>query len=118
MVNIILGYIWHYLLIIWPYFTVIGFFSLVNISMFYLGRWAEHRKWRREIKNGNRLGELAQEQLRQRDDRNKELTRTLEDQIEKYRRLGLKHRRVIGLSQEILNVVVSENNEILRGERE
>ncbi len=111
MVDIILGYIWHYLLIIWPYFAVIGFFSLVNIAIFHAGRWVEHRKWRREIKNGNRLGELAQEQLKKRDDRIRQLAKALENQIEKYRRLGVKHRRMIGLSQEMLNVAVSEETE-------
>ncbi len=111
MLQIILGYIWHYLVWAWPYFTVIGSLALVNIAIFHAGRWVEHRKWRREIKNGNRLGELAQEQLKKRDVRNKELTKTLEDQIEKYRRLGVKHRRMIGLSQEMLNVAVSKESE-------
>ncbi len=111
MGQIVLGYIWHYLVIVWPYFAVIGFFSLVNIAIFHAGRWVEHRKWRREIMNGNRLDELAQEQLKKRDDRNKELTRTLEDQIEKYRRLDLKHWRMIGLSQEMINVALSEEKE-------
>ncbi len=111
MVNIILGYIWHYLVWAWPYFAVIASLAPVNIGMFYLGRWVEHRKWRRDIMNGNRLGELAQEQLKKRDARNKELTRTIEDEIKKYRRLDLKHRRMIGLSQEIINVALSEEKE-------
>ncbi len=110
MANIILGYIYHYLQAVWPYFAVIAFFSLINIAMFYIGRLVERRQWRREIKNGNRLGELAQEQLKKRDARNRQLTKTLEDQIEKYRRLGVKHRRMIGLSQEMLNVAVSEES--------
>ena len=114
MLNIILGYIWHYLQTIWPYFVVIGFFSLVNISIFYLGRWVEHRKWRRDIMNGKRLGELAQEQLKKRDARNKQLTMALkyrEDQIE---RVGAKHRQLLGLAQEMINVAVSEESETLR----
>ena len=108
MLNIILGYIWHYLLIIWPYFAVIGFFSLVNIAIFHAGRWVEHRKWRREIKNGNRLGELAQQQLEERDDRIKYLVEEIkkdEDQIE---RMDAKHRWLLGLAQEMINVAVSE----------
>ena len=114
MLNIILGHIYHYLVIVWPYFAVIGFFSLVNIAIFHAGRWVERRQWRREIKNGNRLGELAQEQLKKRDARNRQLTLALkyrEDQIE---RVGAKHRQMIGLSQEILNVAISEDMETLR----
>ncbi len=114
MVNIILGYIWHYLVWAWPYFAVIASLALVNISMFYLGRLVERRQWQREIKNGNRLGELAQEQLKKRDARIRQLTSALkfrEDQIE---RVGAKHRRMIGLSQEMLNVAISEDTEPLR----
>ncbi len=114
MLNIILGHIYHYLVIVWPYFAVIGFFSLVNIAIFHAGRWVEHRKWRREIKNGNRLGELAQEQLKKRDARNRQLTGVIkyrEDQIE---RVGAKHRQLLGLAQEMINVVVSEESETLR----
>ena len=114
MLDIILGYIWHYLLIIWPYFAVIGFFSLVNISIFHAGRWVEHRKWRREIKNGNRLGELAQEQLKKRDARIRQLTGVIkyrEDQIE---RVGAKHRWLFSLAQEMINVAISEDSETLQ----
>ena len=114
MVDIILGYIYHYLQAVWPYFAVIGFFSLVNIAIFHAGRWVEHRKWRREIKNGNRLGELAQEQLKKRDARIRQLTGVIkyrEDQIE---RVGAKHRQLLGLAQEMINVAVSEESETLR----
>ncbi len=114
MFNIILGYIWHYLVWAWPYFAVIGSLALVNISMFYLGRWVEHRKWRRDIMNGNRLDELAREQLKKRDDRNKELVSALkyrEDQIE---RMGTNHRRILGLAQAMINVAVSEDSETLQ----
>ncbi len=114
MVNIILSYIWHYLVWAWPYFAVIASLALVNIGMFCLGRWVEHRKWRRDIMNGKRLGELAQEQLKKRDARNKQLTLALkyrEDQIE---RVGAKHRQLLGLAQEMINVAVSEESETLR----
>ncbi len=111
MGQIVLGYIWHYLVIVWPYFAVIAFFSLVNIAIFHAGRWVEHRKWRRDIMNGKRLGELAQEQLKKRDVRNKELAKALkcrEDQIE---RMSTNHRRLLGLAQEMINVAVSEEKE-------
>ncbi len=114
MVDIILGYIWHYLVWAWPYFAVIASLALVNLGMFCLGRRVEHRKWRREIKNGNRLGELAQEQLKKRDARIRQLTGVIkfrEDQIE---RVGAKHRRLLGLAQEMINEVVSEDSETLR----
>ena len=114
MLDIILGYIWHYLQAIWPYFVVIASLSLSYIAVFHAGRWVEHRKWRREIKSGRRLGELAQEQLKKRDARIRQLTSALkfrEDQIE---RVDAKHRRMIGLSQEMLNVAISEDTETLR----
>ena len=118
MVNIILGYIYHYLQAVWPYFAVIAFFSLINIAMFYIGRLVERRQWRREIKNGNRLGELAQEQLKKRDVRNRQLTGVIkyrEDQIE---RVGIKHQQLLGLAQEMINVAVSENiGELKKRER-
>ena len=108
MVDIILGYIWHYVVWAFPYFAIFAFFSLVNIAIFHAGRWVEHRKWRREIKNGNRLGELAQQQLEERDDRIKYLVEEIkkdEDQIE---RMDAKHRWFLGLAQEMINVAVSE----------
>ena len=114
MLNIILGYIWHYVVWAWPYFAVIASLALVNIAIFHAGRWVEHRKWRREIKNGKLLGELAQEQLKKRDARNRQLTGVIkyrEDQIE---RVGAKHRRILGLIQELLSVVVSEDTELLQ----
>lgn len=114
MVDIILGYIWHYIVWAWPYFAVIAFFSLINISIFHLGRRVEHRKWRREVKSGKLLGELAQQQLKERDDRIRRLTRDraqLENLIEQ---VGVKHRRIVGLSQEIVNAAMSEDTETLR----
>ncbi len=114
MLNIVLGYIWRYVQTVWPYFVVIGFFSLVNISIFYLGRWVEHRKWRREIKNGNRLGELAQEQLKKRDERIRRLTKEIAQLEGRIEQVGAKHRRLLGLAQEMINVAVSENPELLQ----
>ncbi len=114
MVDIILGFVWHYLLIIWPYFIVIGFFSLVNISIFYLGRWVEHRKWRREIKNGDRLGELAQEQLKKRDERIRRLTKEIAQLEGRIEQVGVKHRRMVQLSQEMVDIAISEDSETLR----
>ncbi len=114
MFNIILGYIWHYVVWAWPYFAVMASLALVNIGMFYLGRWLEHRKWRREIKSGKLLGELAQEQLKKRDARNRQLTGVIkyrEDQIE---RVGIKHQQLLGLAQEMINVAVSEESKTLR----
>lgn len=114
MLDIILGYIWHYLQAVWPYFVVIGFFSLVNIGMFHAGRLVEWHQWRREIQNGKRLGELVEEQLKKRDTRIQQLTIAIkyrEDQIE---RVGVKHKQLIGLSQEIINVAISEDSELLR----
>ncbi len=114
MVDIILSYIWHYLVWAWPYFAVIASLALVNIAIFHAGRWVEHRKWRREIKSGKLLGELAQEQLKKRDARNRQLTGVIkyrEDQIE---RVGIKHQQLLGLAQEMINVAVSEESETLR----
>ncbi len=114
MLNIVLGYIWRYVQTIWPYFVVIGFFSLVNISIFYLGRWVEHRKWRREIKNGNRLGELAQEQLKKRDERIRHLTKEIAQLEGRIEQVGAKHRRMVQLSQEMVDIAISEDSETLR----
>ncbi len=114
MFNIILGYIWHYLVWAWPYFAVIASLALVNISMFCLGRWVEHRKWRREIKNGNRLGELAQQQLKERDDRIKYLVEEMmkcEDRIERVDERG---KKLTGLAQEMINIAIGEATETLQ----
>jgi len=114
MIDIILGHIYHYLFWAWPYYVTIGSLALVNIGMFYLGRWVEHRKWRRDIMSGKRLGELSQQQIKKRDTRIRQLTRVIkyrEDQIE---RVSLKHRRMIQLSQKMVDIAVSEDNETLR----
>ena len=114
MLDIILGYIWHYLVIVWPYFAVIGFFSLVNIAIFHAGRWVEHRKWRREIKNGNRLGELAQQQLKERDDRIKYLVEEMKKDEDRIERVDERDKKLTGLAQEIINIAIGENSETLR----
>ena len=114
MLNIVLGYIWRYVQTIWPYFVVIGFFSLVNISIFYLGRWVEHRKWRREVKSGERLGELAQEQLKKRDERIRRLTKEIAQLENRIEQVGAKHRRMVQLSQEMIDIAISEDSETLR----
>ena len=114
MVNIILGYIWHYLVWAWPYFAVIASLALVNIAIFRAGRWVEHRKWRREIKNGDRLGELAQEQLKKRDERIRRLTKEIAQLEGRIEQVGAKHRRMVQLSQEMVDIAISEDSETLR----
>ena len=111
------GYIWHYLVIIWPYFLVIGSLALSYIEVFYIGRWIERHQWRKEIKDGKRLGELVQEQLKKRDNRIGKLTKEITELESKIEQVGIKHRRLIGLSQEIINVAVSEDAETLRRRR-
>ena len=114
MLDIILGYIWHWLVIVWPYFAPIASLALSYIAVFHLGRWVEHRKWRREIKNGNRLGELTREQLKKRDTRIRQLTRDIAKSEDRLEQVGIKHRALVGLSQEIINVAISEDSETLR----
>ena len=113
-IEIILAYIYHYLQFLLPYALTISAIFLAGVPGYIIGKFWERHEWKRDIKNGNRLGELAQEQLKKRDSRIRQLTGALkyrEDQIE---RVGVKHRRMIGLSQEILNVAISEDMEMLR----
>lgn len=114
MLQIILGYIWHYLQAVWPYFVVIGSLAVINMLFFHAGRFVERRKWRREIKNGDRLGELTREQLKKRDTRIRQLTKDIAKSEDRLEQAGIKHRALVGLSQEIINMAISENLETLR----
>ena len=114
MLQIILGYIWHYLVWAWPYFTVIASLALVNIAIFHAGRWVEHRKWRLEIKNGNRLGELVQEQLRQRDKKIKQLTMAIEIRESQTELLEHQQKQLIGLAHQMNKSIFAVNIDKLK----
>ena len=113
-IEIILAYIYHYLQFLLPYALTISAIFLAGVPGYIIGKFWERHEWKRDIKNGNRLGELAQEQLKKRDARIRQLTGVIkfrEDQIE---RVGAKHRQLLGLAQEMINVAVSEESEMLR----
>ena len=113
-IEIILAYIYHYLQFLLPYALVISAIFLAGIPGYIIGKYWESHEWRRDLKNGVRLGELAQEQVKKRDERIRRLTREIARLEGRIEQVGAKHRRLIGLSQEIVNVVVSEDAETLR----
>ncbi len=87
--------------------------ALTFIAIFYIGRLIERHQWCKEIKDGTRLGELVQEQLKKRDGRIGKLTREMAQLETWIEQVGIKHRRMVGLSQEIINISLSEDTETL-----
>ncbi len=114
---LILGVSYHYLGLLLPYLLVYTAITFFGLPGFFLGRWYEGHQWRLEIKSGKRLGELVQEQLKKRDDRIGKLTKEIAELESKIEQVGIKHKRMIGLSQEIINVAVSEDVETLKRRR-
>ena len=116
-IEIILAYIYHYLNFLLPYALAVSVIFLAGVPGYIIGKFWERHKWRREIKSGARLGELIKEQLGKRDNRINHLTSEIKKHEDRIEQVGIKHKRMIGLSQEIINVAVSEDVETLKRRR-
>ena len=114
---LILGVSYHYLGLLLPYLLVYTAITLFGLPGFFLGRWYERIQWRRELKNGNRLGQLIKMQLSERDDlieRQKVAIEIRENQTEL---LEHQQKELIGLSGKMNEVVLQVNVETLKRRR-
>ena len=114
MWQIIGGYFLRVIIVVGNNVVVIVVQAVVFLVVFSCGRWLERHQWRKEIKNGKRLGKLIQGQLRKRDNRIQSLVVEIQEKDDRIERVGIKHKRLIGLSREIQDVVISEDVELLK----
>ncbi len=117
MLNIILGVTHHYLGLLLPYLLVYTAISFFGLPGFFLGRWYEGHQWRLEIKSGKRLGELVQEQLRQRDKKIKQLTMAIEIRESQTELLEHQQKQLIGLAHQMNKSIFAVNIDKLKRRR-
>ncbi len=97
---------------------IVGLASGVILYGFiYLGRRIERFEWRRELKNGTRLGQIIQIQLKERDERIRQLVLAVKTRENQTELLENQQKQLIGLAHKMNETIFEVNIEKLKRRR-